>query len=154
MAIDLDFRLRQSPTELQDRNLAEVSEIALHYELFQGDIRMVINGEDFSTDWGWVPGVDFALCLVSVLKDLGDGERQILEFTESDALIEFERHDGVVHVSANYCGAHVDVSYTELFDAARAFAQGFIDRLVVEYPALRKNRALEREMRVSSLSSS
>jgi len=50
-----------------------VPEWVLRYECFLGDVTFKIDNVDFSTHWGWVPVLDFALGLSSALGGLESG---------------------------------------------------------------------------------
>jgi hypothetical protein len=47
-------------------------------------------------DWGWIPVVDFAVAMAMIAKSLkiGENNREVFEFTESDATITFRRELG------------------------------------------------------------
>ena len=73
-----------------------VPEWVLRYECFLGDVTFKIDNVDFSTHWGWVPVLDFALGLSSALDGLESGKSGIFEFTESEAFIRCSRSDHMV----------------------------------------------------------
>lgn len=118
---------------------ATAPEWALRYECFLGDLRFKIDGADFSTHWGWVPVLDFALAMSSLLDALEPGEAQTFEFTESEAFIRLSRTEDFVEVSASYLPVTARVQLEDLRTAARDFARRLGGRLGDEHPALRQN---------------
>lgn len=122
--VEIDYRLSldraMKPGEV---NLAEVDEMTLRYSVFLGDVVFKADGADFSTHWGWVPMLDFAICLLSVLDDLSAGKEQSsIEFTESDAELVFRSRHGLVLITSSYNNNHASTSYRELEDAFVAFS--------------------------------
>ena len=83
-------------------NWSRVSEQALRYDYFVGDIGFTASGTDFSTTWGWVPVLDFAVSLNALVTALEPHSELDFEFTESDHTISFRRGDKEVLVSTSY----------------------------------------------------
>jgi hypothetical protein len=122
--IEIDYRLSldwaMKPGEV---NLAEADEMTLRYSVFLGDLIFKVDGVDFSTHWRWVPMLDFAICLLSVLEDLSAGKEQSsIEFTESEAELVFRRIDDLVFITSNYNSNQASASYRELEDVSVAFS--------------------------------
>jgi hypothetical protein len=116
-----------------------VPEWALRYECFLGDVTFKIDDVDFSTHWGWVPVLDFALVLSSALDGLESGKSGIFEFTESEAFIRCGRSDDIVEVSASYSPGIARVPFEEIRAVVREFVDRLADRLRNEHPGLRSN---------------
>ena len=143
--IELDYQISSSSPERRSSvDLACADEGTLHYELFLGDVCLRVENADFSTDWGWVPVLDFALGLVRVIRSLAPGTCEVFEFTESEASLYFTRSiDDQVVVSANYSSATATVSYGELLNRARGFLRRVVIELQNAYPALTKNPSFD-----------
>ena len=116
-----------------------VPEWALRYDCFLGDVRFSIGKVDFSTQWGWVPVLDFALAISNLLDSLEPGSSRDLEFTESEASIRFTRVNDVVAVTSTYSPGSASVDVHEIRAVARDFVQRLGFRLSEEHPALKEN---------------
>ncbi len=116
-----------------------VPEWVLRYECFLGDVTFKIDNVDFSTHWGWVPVLDFALGLSSALDGWKSGKSGIFEFTESEAFIRCSRSDHMVEVSASYSPGIARVPFEEIRAVVRDFVDRLADRLRKEHPGLKSN---------------
>lgn len=142
--IKLDYSLDPSwERKLAEIDLRSVGRDELHYDLFLGHVTFQIDGHDFSASWGWVPVLDFAVCLKTIVEGLAIGRSEAFEFTESDAKLQFERRDDSVHLSANYVPDLAEVAYDELLTEVRAFAARVIEELARLYPPLIANQAFQ-----------
>jgi hypothetical protein len=144
--LEIDYRLSLDwavkPSEV---NLAEADEMTLRYSVFLGDVIFKVDGVDFSTHWGWVPILDFAICLLSVLEDLSAGKEQSsIEFTESEAELVFWRRDGLVLITSNYNSNQASASYRELEDASVAFSIKVFSDFQRLNPEASQNAAIRR----------
>lgn len=138
ITLDAVLALRQPESS---HDWATVSEGALHYDCFLGDVVFVVDGVDFSARWGWVPVLDFALVIAGLVAELEPGAEQVFEFTESDAVIRLRRIDDVVEVTSTYVSATASVPFKALLAATRDFARGLAARIVDDHPGLRRNAA-------------
>lgn len=120
-------------------DLRTADETALRSECFLGDVVFVVDGADFSAPWGWVPVLDFALSVRAIAGALVKEDHEKFEFSESDATIEFSRHDGVVRLKANYAPATAELPYVELSLQAERFLVRVVEEFVREHPELRDN---------------
>lgn len=116
-----------------------VPERVLRYDCFLGDVRFEVGETDFSTHWGWVPVLDFALSMSSLLADLAPDDSRLFEFTESEAFIRLHRVGQIVQVSASYVRPTADVGFRELQAAVDTFTHQLAGRLAQEHPALLRN---------------
>jgi hypothetical protein len=144
--IDLNFHLSSPSGHDAEEVLADADETALRYDLFQGDIIFRAHGVDFSARWGWVPVLDFAVALQTIVDDLEASEDKIklFEFTDSDATIRFERLDDTVKIETDYAPGSALVPYAELRKATENFFQQVVDQLITTYPSLAENSAMVR----------
>jgi len=94
--IRLDYSLAQSKPGVRAAAATTVTDTDLRYYLFPGDVAFVVGACDFSTNWGWVPILDFASALLWLLDDLDESGPRHFEFTESDATIDFRLSDEIV----------------------------------------------------------
>jgi hypothetical protein len=125
--------------------LRAATDSELRYDLFLGNVVFRIGDADFSADWGWVPVLDFALGLEHAIGELLRGRRIVeFEFTESERVIQFQRQNDDIVVSASYAPYGADIALGELADAMRSFRKQVIEDLSSRYPALRMNSAMRR----------
>lgn len=120
---------------------------ALRYECFLGDIRFEVDEVDFSTHWGWVPVLDFALGMSNLLDALEHGSEQTFEFTESEAVIRMKRIDGLVELTTSYSPGVMRVDVGELREAARDLVRRLGSRFGAEHPALANNEDFQAALR-------
>jgi len=120
----LDYRLDPAAAaRAKGVDLAAADATALRYRLFPGDIVLRGEGADFSTRWGWVQVLDFALGLQAVVQELErDGEARF-EFTESNAALLFRLENGEVAISSTYAPGRLRVPFPEFCEDVRRFAQ-------------------------------
>lgn len=135
----IDYTL--SPAWKAATTLANADEWALRYDCFLGDVIFIVFELDLSAKWGWVPVLDFALSLDSIVDELavGDGAEGLFEFTESDAAISFGRVGDAVEIEASYVPGLARVGYADLRGAAKRFLLRVLEDLVGEHPELSVN---------------
>ena len=100
------------------RDFRAANEDELRYGAFLGDILFTIDDADFSSRWGWIPILDFALGINWVLSRLPTAGYEVFEFTESGAELRFELTDNEVEVRSNYVPAIARVPLDDLRAAA------------------------------------
>ncbi len=122
--LTLDYEL-PSRTEVDERRLAAAKPIELRYDYFLGDIIFVVDGLDASARWGWVPILDFALCMDTIVDALAAGPRtdEQFEFTESSARITFRRVADSIEISTTYAEGRAVVPIPDLRLAVARFLQ-------------------------------
>lgn len=121
--VTLDFWIgsRGAPYEYLDPATADEDEI--RYYLFHGDIEFQVGDVDFSTKWGWVPVLDFAIFMARISASLAKGEpTETFGFTESAAEIHFVRDGRSARVTTSY---EPGVAHVDLIDFAAASTQLF-----------------------------
>jgi hypothetical protein len=130
------------------RDWKTVSEEALRYDHFLGDIIIQSEGADFTTTWGWVPVLDFAAGVTDLLHNLQPGCEEVFEFTESEATLTFRREENLVETTASYANGLAIVDYAEMQAVAQSVLSDLAQRLIDRYPDLRFNTAF---LRIASL---
>jgi hypothetical protein len=140
--ITLDYTVRESPDP--GRNLREADETALHYDLFLGDVIFRVDGADLSASWGWIPVIDFAVCLDRIVNEIVPRESQSLEFTESENRIDFTLCDGTVEIRTTYAAQQARVSLEEIRRTTREFLGRMLDDLMARYSTLAQNAYIRR----------
>lgn len=144
--IEIDYKLSSSwamkPSEI---SLADADEMTLRYNAFLGDVVFKVGSIDFSTHWGWVPILDFAICILSVVEDLSTSrEQSSIEFTESEAELTFQRIHDLVLITSNYNSHQVSTGYKQLEDASIAFSIKVFSDFLRLNPEANQNAAIRR----------
>jgi hypothetical protein len=126
-------------------SLDTIDAMSLHYDYFLGDILFRVGEHNLDADWGWVPVLDFAICMRKIVHLLDAGKPQVFEFTESDAYIKMEREGSRVVLYTNYKlgSPSVPVSYHKLDSAVEHFYKDLIAYLTKEFPTLKKNSYIQ-----------
>lgn len=143
----LDYTVSGSWNSGSDVDLAAAEEWVLRYDCFLGDVIFVVYEIDLSARWGWVPVLDFALALDSIVDALatGDEAEELFEFTESDASISFRRAGDVVEIDASYVPDVVNVGYADLRGEAKRFLLRVLEGLIGQHRELGANPFIARK---------
>jgi hypothetical protein len=140
--IKLDYALSPSWNEKTGSVALETAEEwVLRYDCFLGDVIFLVYEVDLSARWGWVPILDFALGLDSIVGSLGreDAEAEVFEFTESDATIAFRRDGEVVEIEASYVPGAARVAHEDLRTAVKRFVVRVLGDFARDHPELARN---------------
>ena len=127
-------------------DLATADAVQLDYELFCGDVHFRVDDANFDANWAWIPLLHFIDEIVLATKQLILEGHSKIDFTESDATIDFERSGSIVTISANYTSAVAQAPLTELVSAVRDFATKALSDLETEWPDLRSNQTFNRRL--------
>jgi len=128
-------------------DLASASEMDLRYRSLLGDVELRIGDSDFSTKWGWIPLLDFALGLTDLLMRLPDSRFESFEFTESGAELRFEMRDREVEIRSNFTAAIGHAPLDVLRRAALGLAEQVLSAARTEAPGIDANPDFERLVR-------
>jgi hypothetical protein len=136
--VTLDYKLSTdwNPHEL---DLRTADEMTLRYDAFPGDVVFRIDDADFSAQWGWVPILDFALALGTIVDRLDGHDREVFEFTESGATIDFRRENGAIAISTSYAMANARAPLFELSNGVDTFLKQLTAALEEKHPELADN---------------
>jgi hypothetical protein len=138
----LDYKLSENWEA--DAALLDEDETTFRYRAAPGDILLRGPEADFSTEWGWVPLVDFVLALRDIVAKLGRGERETnFEFTESEATLQFLRKGEEVHLTASYAPGEIKTPLSELHDSVHRVAGRLKKELAAKYPELAKHKLIQ-----------
>jgi hypothetical protein len=139
----LDYKL--SDNWKVDAALLDEDETTFRYSAAPGDIVLHGPEADFSTEWGWIPLLDFVLAFHDIVGKLGKGERETnFEFTESDATLQFLRKGEVVHLTASYAPGEIQTPLFEFHDAVHRFAGKLKKELAAKHPELAKHKLIQK----------
>jgi len=145
----LDYSLEPTASrKLVAVDLARASPEELRYELFLGNAYLRDSTEqiDFSAAWGWVPILDFALGLKAVSEALNAENNVKFEFTESDAVINFERLGDDVEITASYASGLIRLSHAQFRAQAVAFSRRVVNELCTQNLQLAANPEIRRHL--------
>jgi hypothetical protein len=114
----------------------------LFFSCFMGDVDLSLGGVEFSTNFGWVSTLGFALAFLGVVDELPvEGESKV-SFQEDTAWIRLQRSRDRVHVSCSYSTNEQTVAYEELLGLSRVGLRDLLDTLYLRFPALERNQTL------------
>jgi hypothetical protein len=147
----LDYRLSEDWDE-NSADLATADETDLRFYAATGDIILRADRTDLSARWGWIPLIDFALALQKIAEALAvhDGS-ETFEFTESDAILQFDRRGEKLTIHGSYAAGEITVPFAEFADKATDFARRLDRELLSKRPELGLN-PVYRDFRFSGLS--
>jgi len=138
--IFLDYNLEPSEMrKLEDIDLTSATPTQLDYYLFCGSVLFRIDGASFDASWRWIPILNFVTQLYDIVANIKDGETRVLEFTESDATIEFRRTGNNVEIMAEYSSAKATASQQELQETVTKFSRRVFGDLISHWPELAQN---------------
>lgn len=140
--ITLDYTIRSAPPAGTD--LRDVGESELHYGQFLGDVVFRVDGSDMSAPWGWIPIIDFAVCVSRIADELQPNHTESFEFTESEHRIDFTMRESAVEIRATYGGVPVQVTRDDLRRSTREFLRRVLDDLSAKHPSLAENAVVRR----------
>ena len=138
-AVKLDYMIAENRLAA-DGDILSYLWYNFHYDIFLGDITFIVDGADFSTELGWVPVLDFAVCLSRAVSALTESPHDQFEFTGSSDAIYFLLDNDRVEISSNYVDEIAIVDYSILRERAFLFAVRVVTELGSAYPLLKKNQ--------------
>ena len=62
-------------------DLRDKGESELYCDQFLGDIIFRVDGSNMSASWGWIPIIDFAVCLSRIAEELQPSQTESFDFT-------------------------------------------------------------------------
>ena len=136
------FEIKYSYSGNNHPDVINADETALRYNHFLGNLTLKKGNDSIVLDWGWIPLVDFALCLQVISKTLlqkAIGEEEF-EFTESDAKIIFKKNGDVIRVSASSSNGVLEMGCEDFQNAANKFYKDIILNALNENQMLRSNK--------------
>ena len=120
------------------------AEADLRYYVAPGDIILRSGQTDLSAIWGWIPLIDFALALREIAEALALAEgNETFEFTESEAILSFERQGQEVVISGSYAPGEIIVPFPVFREQARDLALRLDAELLAKHPELGSNLAYQ-----------
>lgn len=140
--MDLQYILRPEWRRSVDQErLAHATLVDLHYYVFLGDVRLVINAADLSATWGWVPLLDFASSMYDIVTGLEQNEHraEVYDFTESEAFLRFIRNSSKLECRSNFTHDLGEVEFEEFRKIAYARTYDFVRYIYLNNPGLRRN---------------
>lgn len=135
----------QKYSDTTDIDWRAVGEVLLSYDLLVGDFTFVVDDADFSTDWGWVPTLDFAIAMRIFGDQLPQTHSELFEFTDSDHTIKFDvLNSGILRIEASYVDAVGYVALEEFRGATADLLERTRATVEAAAPGLLENRHYKR----------
>ena len=142
--ISLDYSLEPAELlKLEKVDLTSATITDLDFYLFCGNVIFRIDEAVLDASWGWVPILNFASQLYEILYTIQDGETKSLEFTESEATIDFHRKGENITVTAEYASSEAITTVVELRKAVSIFCCRVIADLSNQWHELSQNPAFK-----------
>jgi hypothetical protein len=126
---------------------ALASSADLFFSCFLGDVNLELDGISFTTRFGWVATLSFAIGLVQHLTALPMVRRSTLEFQEAKQWVSLLLDDGKAYVSCSYANGIASVSYKSFLEMTRDGLERHINDLNTFYPGLTENASLRRQLK-------
>jgi hypothetical protein len=128
------------PAKKQLAELEYASEMDLRYEYFESDINLAM-GEFGTESLPGVTSLDFVFCLLLAAREVRNGDRGIISFTENDLEIYFDPSDGEVAVTRSWDPVSGSCDIGEFLAEAARFCGEILEFIVQQYPTFRENPA-------------
>lgn len=145
LAYVLDVQSPYGNPELE-LDLATAPGYQLFFSCFMGDVDLFLKGVDFSTNFGWVSTLGFALAFLGAVRRLPTESESLVSFQEDAAWIRFQMSRHGVHVSCSYSKHEQKVPSGELLELARDGLKSLLDTLYARFPALSENETLRESL--------
>jgi hypothetical protein len=124
-------------------DLSTAPDYQLFFSCFLGDVRLHLDGLDFSTHFGWVTTLTFAMGFAAHVEALPQVRRSALNFREADEWISFLYVGDLSYVACSYTRGIAAVSHSELLRLSSHALSAHIRDLGEKYPALLRNPELQ-----------
>jgi hypothetical protein len=139
----IDYRLtgdgRENSAWQGPGSLACADEMTLRYDCFLGDLWFEVGPNRIRADWGWVTLLDAGLGLQWVREALRTKDRSVFDFTESDAIVAFERRGETVTISADFSPAILTVTWDSFTRAVDDLTARLSAEMALRHPAIGAN---------------
>lgn len=105
------------------QNVSGIDEMSLRYDLFLGSLFLKTKREVILIDWGWVPILDFAYCLLEIYDNLlkVTSGKEEFEFTESDEKICFQKEHDEIKIFTTFSDTILDMSLKDFKSGINRF---------------------------------
>jgi hypothetical protein len=145
------FSVRGYPAGTRKENaldLATASSADLFFSCFLGDVTLELDGLSFTTRFGWVATLTFAIDLAQRVAALPEQERSILEFQEAEEWISLRHEAGRVYIACSYAKGIASVAYDSILGLVRGTLDSYVEELNRAYPRLIENPALRKQLAI------
>lgn len=112
-------------------------EIDFHYNFLCGSLFLWNETLSIDIDWEWVPILDFAYFMMTIILDKNDAT---FEFTESDMTIKFKFEDGSVQINPCWLNEKsLVIPLIEFEEVVRDFYSDLLDYIKIKCPDAYEN---------------
>lgn len=147
----LEFSATINSTSIPDGSSWEsITHYALRYDCFLGDVILQSEQVNLSAPWGWIPILDFELSIFTLLRNLDEGDEEHFEFTESEAVLKFNRSGDVTAITASYADGVILTSQRDLVRRAEEQLTRTVQELLRQHPRLDQNPTFAEIMKVAN----
>lgn len=96
-------------------SIENISEEDIQYNSFTGFVSFHSSDLIIDIHWDWIPLLDFAFCLHSILKSFQSkiNDKQIFEFTENDEYLMFSLDENRVNISGSFSSIQINTTLDE-----------------------------------------
>lgn len=126
--------------------LASATDDDFRYALFTGDVVLESDDTKIELCWGWIPLLDFAYSLMYISNSLRTKKNALepFEFTESDAILLFQKEKNVLTISTSFSSDKIQIDFSAFSCSIETFHSELITKLSLEYPSLLFNSSFKR----------
>jgi|GEM_PF-1452357 len=98
------FEIKFKIVSFCNKELEDMDEMTFRYDFLLGNVKLVSNDATIEMEWGWIPLLDFSICLFLINKKLSKNpiSKDKFEFTDSDQYIEFLRNGNFVIIKPSF----------------------------------------------------
>ena len=106
----IEYKIEEDSISIENISVEDIQ-----YNIFAGVVSFHSSDLVIDIDWDWIPLVDFAYCLHSILKSFRSkiNDKQIFEFTENDEYLMFSLDKNRVNISGSFSSIQINTTLDE-----------------------------------------
>lgn len=137
------FEIKYSFSNNNQLNAIYLDEETLRYNVFLGNLILKKDSESIVIDWGWIPLLDFAICLLTIYNNISEKKEgyEEFEFTESDEKIFFERNHNILKITTTFSENTLKIDFEDFKNAFKKFYKGIFHDVLLQNRQLLENKA-------------
>ena len=118
-----------------------IDQMSLRYDMFLGGIVLTDRDNQIPFNWDWIPVLDFAFCLITILNKFlyGDSENEEFEFTESERKLYFVKEGNNINIRTSFSEDHLKVPFEDFRFALYKFFEDVILNIYDKNPHLKND---------------
>jgi hypothetical protein len=117
------------------------SENDLRYNHLLGNLVFQTPEHKLVMNWGWIPLLDFAICVNAISKNLCQStkSREIFDFTEADKKLDFERSHDRVYIRGSFSDTELDLDFSVFQKGVDQFYASLLNEIISKRKGMTKN---------------